>query len=101
MRATLTVGVDPGATGAIAFLDDQGRLVDVADMPYLDGHVSAPVLASIIDPSRVRNAWVERAQAMPGQGVSSVFKYGTGYGVVLGVLGALRIPTETVHPQVW
>lgn len=96
----VTAGVDPGASGAIAFLDAGGRLLAVHDMPYLDGHVSAALLTEILDRA-LKEAWVERAQSMPGQGVSSSFKYGVGYGVILGVLGALHTPVQTVHPGVW
>jgi crossover junction endodeoxyribonuclease RuvC len=38
---------------------------------------------------------------MPGQGVSSTFKFGTAYGALLGVLGALEIRTVLVAPATW
>lgn len=98
----ITLGIDPGATGAVAGLDELGRLVWVRDMPYADGFVLGPVLADLVlKGSGRRVAWVERAQAYPGQGGSSGFKYGTGFGVILGVLGALNIPLELVAPSVW
>lgn len=99
---TQTLGIDPGGTGAIATLNTNGQLIDVRDMPYLDGMVMANALTGIIlngDGDRV--AWVERAQAYPGQGRSSAFKYGTGFGVILGVLGALSIPYQLITPAVW
>ncbi len=99
----VTVGIDPGATGAIACLAHDGALLWVEDMPYADGHVLAPILARIVLRSHEahRHAIVERAQAMPGQGIASTFRYGAGYGAILGVLGALDIPLVTVHPGVW
>lgn len=98
----MIIGIDPGATGAIALLDNDGQLLEVHDMPYADGAVLAPVLAELLLTGRgSRRALVERAQSMPGMGVSGAFRYGTGYGVVLGVLGALSIPVETVHPSTW
>lgn len=102
---TPTIGVDPGATGGIALLDHTGLLVAVDDMPYIDGAVSAPLLADLLRDHLLRcpgsAAWVEQSQAMPRQGVASTFKYGTGYGVILGVLGALEIPTHHIRPNVW
>jgi crossover junction endodeoxyribonuclease RuvC len=96
------LGIDPGATGGLALLDPDGELTAVHDMPYLDGSVSAPLVAAIIrDTDAITAAYVERAQAMPRQGIASTFKYGTGYGVLLGVLGALHIPTTTVRPTEW
>jgi crossover junction endodeoxyribonuclease RuvC len=46
-------------------------------------------------------AIVERVASMPGQGVSSTFKFGAAHGAVLGVLAALQIPTHLVSPTVW
>jgi crossover junction endodeoxyribonuclease RuvC len=96
------LGVDPGASGAVAALDDHGNLLCVDDLPYIDGHVVPPLLADVLlRGDGPRAAWVERAQSMPGMGVSGAFRYGAGYGVVLGVLGALNIPVHTVPPSVW
>lgn len=98
----LTLGFDPGATGAIACLGEHGDLLWIEDMPYADGHVLAPVLADLVlKNSGRRRAVVERAQSMPGQGAGAMFKYGVGYGVILGVLGALGIPYETIRPHTW
>jgi len=102
---TAVVGIDPGATGGIALLDDDAQLLDIADMPYIDGLVAAPLLADLMRDHLLRCpgavAWVEQAQAMPRQGVSSTFRYGAGYGVILGVLGALDIPTFHIRPAMW
>lgn len=98
----ITLGVDPGATGAAAALDAHGNLLWVEDLPYLDGHVVPALLADLVlQGDGPRAAWVERAQSMPGMGVSGAFRYGTGYGSILGVLGALSISTQTIAPAVW
>ena len=46
-------------------------------------------------------AVIEAAQAMPGQGVTSMFSIGKGYGLWLGLLAGLGIACETVHPRRW
>ncbi|NDC04371.1 MAG: hypothetical protein EBZ81_15760 [Betaproteobacteria bacterium] len=46
-------------------------------------------------------AVVEQVNAMPGQGVSSMFSFGQAYGVVLGVLAGLSIPATAVTPAIW
>lgn len=99
---TVILGVDPGLSGAVAFLDtDTGALVGCWDMPHADGLVLAPRLAAIVGQFEVAAAWVERAQSMPGQGVSSTHRYGAAWGTVLGVVGALRIPLHHISPAVW
>ena len=44
---TVTIGIDPGKSGAIAFLD-HGRLTHVADMPVVGNIISPHTLTNII-----------------------------------------------------
>jgi crossover junction endodeoxyribonuclease RuvC len=46
-------------------------------------------------------AVLEQAQAMPGQGVTSTFSTGYGFGIWSGILGTLEIPYRAVRPSVW
>lgn len=103
----MIIGIDPGNTGAIAFLDDDG-LINVEDMPLMANgkkkQVNAAELSKIISGMSVMeqpHAYVEKVGAMPGQGVSSMFNFGMGYGVIQGVLAALEIPYTLVTPQRW
>lgn len=104
-----TVGIDPGATGAIAVLDQHGTLCEIHDMPYDGGTVIAPLLAGIInnliDPAYSSGSeisvWVEQVGAMPKQGIASTWKFAQGYGTILGVCGALGVRTLHVTPAVW
>lgn len=96
------IGVDPGASGAIAALDaDTGALLWVEDMPAHEGIVSAPLSADLIVGQAIAVAWVENVHSMPKQGVSSSFKFGRAFGVIVGVLGGARVPVEYVTPAVW
>jgi crossover junction endodeoxyribonuclease RuvC len=101
----VVIGVDPGATGAIAALDTDGGIVAVHDMPHHGGIVSPALIADILSDLRLAHdlavAWVERVHAMPRQGVSSSFKFGDAYGTVKGVLGGARVPLELVTPGKW
>lgn len=108
----LTIGVDPGQTGAIGFLAD-GQFVDVFDMPTTGrGHgnglqVDAPKLAEILRGAPMMRhgalvtAFVEDVHAMPKQGVVSSFGFGRSAGVVHGVLAALGYPTTMIRPEMW
>lgn len=109
VRLPLYCGVDPGLSGAIAFLADNGGpvplLVDVIDMPTLKAgkktELDSRVLAAIFREHRPDRVTVESVHAMPGQGVSSMFSFGRGFGVILGILAALDIPYTLVAPQTW
>jgi crossover junction endodeoxyribonuclease RuvC len=103
------IGIDPGATGAIAVLDEQLKCVGVHDMPVMQlgtrhQQVNAAELARIIQnftPETLTHVYLEAASAMPGQGVTSMFNFGMGYGVVQGVCGALQLPLSLVRPNAW
>jgi len=99
----LTLGIDPGKTGALAFLDGR-TLIDVVDMPPLTGHALGSAIADLVAdfaPLEIGEAWVEKVASMPRQGVRSVWTFAEGYGAILGALGVLRIPVRHVTPAAW
>lgn len=104
----LTIGIDPGLSGAIAMLDSQGDVCFVADLPVVRDNKLAWIdggeLQSMIlnwRGARPCTAMIERVNAMPKQGVSSSFQFGVGFGSILSVLQAMAIPIEFVRPANW
>jgi len=104
----MIIGIDPGISGALALLDDDGQLVDVKDMPIMAGtgkrqQINGAELSKmLISMSHdVSGAYLEHVSAMPKQGVSSMFSFGMSYGIVLGILAALQIPVLLVTPRAW
>lgn len=107
----LTFGIDPGQSGAISVLADGKfeRFVDMPTIPRNAGgmHVCGAQLANALREIMARHpgasmiAVLEAVSAMPKQGVTSVFRFGEGYGCIRGVLGALSIPFILVPPQTW
>ena len=103
----MILGIDIGSCGAIALLDDNGELIDVADMPILrDGPagrpaVNAPLLAQIIARWRASRAYVEYVGARPGEGAVGAFAFGRSRGVVEGVLGACGVSATHIAPASW
>ena len=98
--AICVLGVDAGISGAIAFHFAPNR-VAAEDMAAVAGEVDCATPAARIRQMAQDLAIVECVASMPGQGVSSTFKFGGAYGAVLGVLTALQIPTHLVSPTVW
>lgn len=103
------IGVDPGITGALAVIGEHGY-VAVHDMPAMlygktTGRkaVNLPLLAATIRPYTALAcvACVERVNAMPGQGVSSMFSMGMSFYGACGTLAGLEIPFYLVQPQAW
>ena len=96
------MGCDPGITGAIAFFfpSAPGRVV-AEDLPVVNGRIDVVTLADRIRQMSPNIAIVEAVGARPGQGVSSMFKFGVSYGCVIGVLGTLAVPRHFVTPSTW
>lgn len=100
MRASI-LGIDPGSvSGAWAAIFPDGSM-SCGDLPVVDRTVNPAELGRLIRALNPERAVVEQVGAMPGQGVSSMFAFGRGYGCILGVLGACEIPVQMVTPGRW
>ena len=114
----LFMGIDPGISGACALLDAEKKTVRFWDTPVLSIKVgkkfknvpNAYAMAAIL---REANAdgdlmvVIEKVNAMPDtgtgarMGATSAFSFGMGFGLWLGILAALEIPHQQVHPATW
>jgi len=99
------IGIDPGVTGAVAFLDEKGSFAMIYDTPRASGakemdfHACAAML--MLDWSRNSFVTIEQVHLMPGFSVVSGSNFIKGYGVWLGIMAALAIPYDTVAPRTW
>lgn len=102
MSPRILMGIDPGLHGAVAFIvsHDLG-LLSAFDMPTVANEIDAAGIARLIETTRPDDAFIERVGSRPGQGVASSFKFGKGFGTLLGVLAALKVPATLVTPQSW
>lgn len=94
---TCYMGIDPGKSGAVVVMDEDGEV----NLCKLDG--TERDIADFMRTYRrdCEFAFLERVSAMPRQGVSSTFKFGTSYGFLRGCLISMEIPFEEVTPQKW
>jgi crossover junction endodeoxyribonuclease RuvC len=103
------LGVDPGVSGALALYAPRSalRTFDIPIFKVKRGNrqaseCDAVALADLIDNLRpIDIAIVESVWAMTGDNIASLATLMQVQGVVLGILAAFDIPTETVAPQVW
>jgi len=107
----IIVGIDPGVSGAISILENK-KVLEIFDMPtMIDGkknkkQVNGSQVSNIIK-ERLNNSnkeivvVVEHVNAMPGQGVTSMFNFGQSFGVIKGICSALSIPIYFVRPTKW
>jgi hypothetical protein len=91
------IGVDPGLSGGMAQIDPFGK-VHLKTMPRTEREVWEWFR---IAGTSVTYAVIERVHAMPGQGVTSMFTFGQGYGGLRMALTAAQIPFQEARPQEW
>lgn len=107
----ITIGIDPGLSGAIGVLKD-GAYVAVLDMPTVakgSGSVKNEVdpagLITLLRQHAPADEAVavalERVNAMPGQGSSSIFSLGDSFGCARSAVAACRFETVYVTPAQW
>jgi crossover junction endodeoxyribonuclease RuvC len=100
------LGIDPGAHGAVAILDETGNLLDVIDMPSTreaNGRTAtnAPLLAGILARAHARIAFCEFTAARPTDAKIAAFSFGRARGVIEGCAGALGLPITFLTPPTW
>ena len=104
------IGIDPGLSGGIAILDNS-KVIELFDMPVMpDGkknkrQLNSALLAKMIK-DNIKNLEdtvmvVEQVNAMPGQGVTSMFNFGQTFGAIKGICAALGLPIFLVRPAKW
>lgn len=93
------IGIDPGKKGAMAIINDIGRL----EIHEFDKDIYKTLLFPffLYDQFKDVKCCLEHVGAMPGQGVTSMFSFGENFGFIQGLLTAYEIPYELVRPQKW
>jgi crossover junction endodeoxyribonuclease RuvC len=106
----IIIGIDPGLSGGIAVLDNN-KVLELFDMPVMaDGkknkkQLNSALLAKLIKEKTSNSSEsaviVEQVNAMPGQGVTSMFNFGQTFGAIKGICATLELPIFFVRPSKW
>ncbi len=104
------IGIDPGLSGAIAVMEDN-KVLNLFDIPVMSEgkknkrQLNSALLVSLLKENIVNHeevaVVVEQVNAMPGQGVTSMFNFGQTFGAIKGVCAALDLPIFFVRPSKW
>ncbi len=105
------IGIDPGLSGA---LTHYGRscCLEIVDMPTFQMVINKKVrkrldMVTLFQYFELKQmmgaelAVIEAVGGRPQQGASAAFVFGYTVGAIFAICVALRIPVETVTPQVW
>ena len=92
----ITIGIDPGKGGGIVFINGD-KIIEMYKCPN-----TIEEMAELLEPYRLScDTNLEQVHAFPTDGRSSAFKFGVNYGVWQGLLGANKIETKFIAPQMW
>ena len=104
------IGIDPGLSGAIAILENN-KIKELFEMPVmpegkknkrqLNSAQLVKLLKDNFDKKEEISVVVEQVNAMPGQGVTSMFNFGQTFGAIKGICAALGLPIFFVRPAKW
>ena len=95
-----TIGIDPGKSGGIAWIQDGKACVE--KMPDTLQDLWQLIQSIIFDQGHTEcRAYIEQVHSSPQMGVKSAFTFGNGFGHLEMALTAAGIPFERVRPQKW
>jgi crossover junction endodeoxyribonuclease RuvC len=103
-------GIDPGVSGAISILEDK-KILEVFEIPtmidgkknkrQINGSQVVNLMKKYLNGTKEVIVVVEHVNAMPGQGVTSMFNFGQSFGIIKGICAALNLPIYFVRPAKW
>tara|TARA_Y100001963_G_scaffold157288_1_gene253148 strand:- start:1450 stop:1965 length:516 start_codon:yes stop_codon:yes gene_type:complete len=108
------LGIDPGKDGALVAINEDGKVEanfmtrrdftttigKGSKREYLISRMNYAVRC-LGGKRNIKLAAIEKQSARPGQGVTSTFSTGYGYGLWVGVLSANGVPFIEVRPKTW
>ena len=106
-RVRVFAGIDPGMTGGLAVLDEDGKLISVAAIPRMNGSTGPQDYQAIkVWFSELRRMGdvhlaLERLSVRPGEGIKGTLTAGTNWGFLKGMIVAIGARYVEPTPQAW
>ncbi len=99
------LGIDPGLSGALAWVED-GRVIDVVDLPILNEgprrkSIDPVELSDLLKRHHVSRAVIEAVHARPTDSKVAAFTFGRNLGALEAVVMAHGVPLARVAPIAW
>jgi crossover junction endodeoxyribonuclease RuvC len=103
------LGIDPGVRGGLSVVEVTDgvapMLVECVDIPVIGSgakeRVDVAGIRNFIEAHQPARALIERAGAMPKQGIASTFKYGRATGAIEAAITLCSIPVEIIEASAW
>lgn len=100
------IGIDPGLSGGIAFLEQQQatRMMPFATPTIAGKDYDIQAMKQMLQQWKDTDSLfctIENQISMPGQGLTSTLTTGKGFGIWLGLLAGLEVPFQVISAKQW
>jgi Holliday junction resolvasome RuvABC endonuclease subunit len=95
------LGIDPGKSGAIAIINEDGLLIHVTDTPMVGKEYNLGAINDLVAKHEITFAVIEQQQVFGKEGRKTAFTIGFGYGLLLMALESNKIPHAEIRPPAW
>lgn len=100
-----SIGIDVGAKGGIAIVDENGQLILLERIPDIKGKTDYNTLAGFFTQFKESfpnsTVFIEDVHSIFGSSAKSNFSFGSIKGFKMGLCAALRLRYELVQPKAW
>ena len=101
MAIDIFIGIDPGKSGAIAWIYRDDRMPEWVLLKGTEADIVSDIRPLTLWEDQDTFCVLEHVHSMPKQGVASSFNFGASYGFLRGLLTAFEIPFEKCQPLKW
>ena len=95
------LAIDAGMKGGIAILNTESNQMKAAPTPLVGKEIDYRRVHETITFYEPSIIVIEKVHAMPGQGVTSMFNFGLGYGALVALATISTARVVLVTPQMW
>ena len=101
----MTLGIDPGLSGALCWMDGNGEVIQLEDIPVLlEGKkksIDALAVAGLLMRNKPTHAVIEAVHARPTDSKVGAFTFGRNTGALEALVMGAGIPLTRVSPITW
>ena len=97
-QSAVYIGIDPGKSGGIAALTEDGQVFMCEKLPATERDVIQTLEGAV---TCADFGFIERVSSSPQMGVKSAFTFGQSYGFLRGCLFAAGVAFDDITPAKW